>query len=84
MMKDKVILSNESVEALLRSIPAGWTLAFSRQLLRPDVIEMAIIRPDRVRVGVKTTGGLLLENRMNDFLDVIRDGARNLMQAKKK
>jgi hypothetical protein len=76
----EAVLENSKVEALLKAIPAGWNLSFTRPMLRPDVIEMKIGRPDGVAMAVKTTGALLLDKPNGDFLSSIRTMAGELMK----
>ena len=71
-------ITHRQMESMLKSIPAGWLLIFSRELLRPDKLEMCIMRADHKRIGVSISGAKLLEKPELDFMDVILDGVKKL------
>jgi predicted transcriptional regulator len=75
------MITNKQIEELLRTIPANWTISFYRPLLRPDIIEINIARPDGIRSNMKTTGAMLLERGSQDFLLVITAGVEYLKAA---
>jgi hypothetical protein len=77
-------ISNAQMEGMLKAIPAGWTIAFRRPTLRPDVLEMTIRRPDGVAFVAKSTGAMLLDKPEGDFMSSISQFISNLMMAKKK
>lgn len=76
-------ITNAQAESLLKCIPAGWHLLFCRPLLRPDILEIKIVRPDHLAFSAKTTGAILLENNGNDFMEIIFEGVAKLIKAKK-
>lgn len=85
-MKDKnaepVIITNAQMEAMLKTIPAGWTIAFMRPILRPDIIEVEIKRGDGMKLKMKTTGAMLLENPTRNFLEDMANNFPFLRDAK--
>lgn len=77
-------ITNAQAESLLKCIPAGWSLQFSRPLLRPDILQVTIKRPDGIAYSAKTTGGMLLDKKDGDFMEIVFVGVRELMKAKLK
>lgn len=80
---DIVPVTNQQIESMLKAIPAGWLIIFSRQLLRPDMLEMAIMRADHKRIGVTISGAKLLEHPNNNFMETILDGVHKLKNLEK-
>lgn len=81
--KENVPIPHKQIESFLKAIPPGWTITFNRTVLRPDILQMALIRPDRLQYQLRTTGAMLLENPDKDFLEAIATAVNVLSKAKK-
>jgi hypothetical protein len=81
--KEPVPITNKQMESMLKVIPAGWSISFSRELLRPDKMAVAVKRSDQVQIELSMTGAMMLENPDNDFLPLITMACAKLMQYKK-
>jgi hypothetical protein len=79
-----VIITNRQMEGMLKAIPSNWTIAFKRPLLRPDILEITIRRPDGLAFSAKTTGAMLLEKPDGDFMASIQNFVQQLKIAKAK
>jgi hypothetical protein len=77
-------ITNAQAESLLKCIPAGWHLVFSRPLLRPDLLDIKIVRHDDLAFTARTSGAALLDTKDNDFMEIIFHGVKTLMTAKRK
>ncbi len=76
-------ITNRQMESMLKVIPAGWTVSFKRELLRPDKLEMILTRADGMGITLKTTGAMLLAEPDVDFLPMVTMGCQKLMAAKR-